>query len=76
MAFSTRLAQGLPNFDLVSTMGVVRDYPPETADAYATLELIANTTKPLALLVSSEDLFEPVLDMVEHPCPGLAERPY
>ena len=76
MAVSTRLAQGLPNFDMVSTIGVVQDYPPETADLYASLELIANTTKPLILLVSSEDLFEPALDLLEHLHPGLADNPF
>jgi trimethylamine--corrinoid protein Co-methyltransferase len=76
MAVSTRLAQDLPNFDLVSTIGVVRDYPPETADLYASLELIANTTKPLALLISSEDLFEPALDLAERLHPGLSEKPF
>jgi trimethylamine--corrinoid protein Co-methyltransferase len=76
MAVSTRLAQDLPNFDLVSTIGVVQDYPPATADLYATLELIANTTKPLALLISSEGLFEPALDLAESLHPGLAEKPF
>lgn len=76
MAVSTRLAHDLPNFDMVSTMGVVQDYPPETADLYASLELIANTTKPLILLVSSEALFEPALDLAESLHPGLAEKPF
>ena len=76
MAVSTRLAHDLPNFDMVSTMGVVQDYPPETADLYASLELIANTTKPVILLVSSEHLFEPALDLAESLHPGLAERPF
>jgi len=76
MAVSACLAQDLPNFDLVSIIGVVRDYPPETADLYASLELLANTTKPLALLISAEDLFEPALDLAECLCPGLAETPF
>jgi trimethylamine--corrinoid protein Co-methyltransferase len=76
MASSTRLAQDLPNFDLVSTIGVVRDYPPETADLYASLELIANTTKPIALLISADTLFETALDLAESLHPGLAERPF
>jgi len=76
MAVSTRLAQDLPNFDMVSTMGVVQDYPPETADLYATLELIANTTKPLILLISSEGLFDAALDLAEGLRPGLSENPF
>jgi len=76
MAVSTRLAHDLPNFDMVSTIGVVQDYPPETADLYATLELIANTTKPLILLISSDGLFDAALDLAESLHPGLAEKPF
>jgi trimethylamine--corrinoid protein Co-methyltransferase len=76
MAVSTRLAQDLPNFDMVSTMGVVQDYPAETADLYASLELMANTTKPIILLISSEDLFETALDLGETLSPGLSEKPF
>ena len=76
VAFSTRLAQDLPNFDMVSTIGVLQDYPPETADLYASLELIANTTKPVILLISADDLFEPALDLLESLHPGLSEKPF
>ena len=76
MAVSTRLANDLPNYDMVSTMGVVQDYPPETADLYASLEMIANTTKPLILLISSDGLFEAALDLAETLRPGLAENPF
>ena len=76
MAVSTRLAHDLPNYDMVSTMGVVQDYPPETADLYASLELIANTTKPLILLISSHGLFEAALDLGESLHPGLSEKPF
>jgi len=76
MAISTGLAHDLPNFDMVSTMGVVQDHPRETADLYATLELIANTTKPLILLISNEELFESALELAETLHPGLAENPF
>jgi trimethylamine--corrinoid protein Co-methyltransferase len=76
MALSTSLAQDLPHFDFVSTMGVVQDYSPETADLYCTLELIANTTKPIVLLISDEDLFEAALDLGETLHPGLSEKPF
>lgn len=76
MAVSTRLAHDLPNYDMVSTIGVVQDYPPETADLFGTLEMIANTTKPLILLISSGGLFESALDLAENLRPGLAENPF
>lgn len=76
MAVSARLAHDLPNYDMVSTVGVVQDYPAEQADLYASLELLANTTKPIVLLISNEDLFEPALDLAESLHPGLVERPF
>jgi len=65
MALGTRLGGALSNFDLVSTIGVLQDYPPENGDLYAALEMAANTIKPLVLLVSSEGLFSKVLDLLE-----------
>lgn len=76
MAVAARLAQVLPNFDMVSTVGVVQDYPSTSADLYSTLELLANTTKPLVLLISNEDLLEPGLDMAEELLGDLVEKPF
>jgi len=76
MAVSTRLGHDLPNLDMVSTMGVIQDYPPQTADLYAVLEMVANTTKPLVMLISADGLFETALDLLESLHPGLAERPF
>lgn len=60
-----RLGDALSSFDLVSTIGILSDLPPSTADLYAVLEMVANTTKPLVVLVSDEQLFVPALDMLE-----------
>jgi trimethylamine:corrinoid methyltransferase-like protein len=42
MALSARLGENLPLYDVVSTIGVLQDDPPESADLYATLEMTAN----------------------------------
>jgi len=77
MADSVRLAHALPHFDVVSTIGVIQDYPPETADLYAVLEMAANTTKPLVLLISNEKLFGRALDLLEYgQGDELAARPF
>jgi trimethylamine--corrinoid protein Co-methyltransferase len=76
MGRSVRLSHHLPNFDLVSTIGIVQDYPPETADLYAELEMLANTTKPLVILISKEELFSTVLDLFEHLAGDLAGKPF
>jgi trimethylamine--corrinoid protein Co-methyltransferase len=76
MAASARLGDALPTMDVVSTIGVLRDLPPETADLYATLEMAANTAKPLVLLVSEAAAFEPALDMLEALFGGPAGKPF
>jgi len=65
MTSMVRLGNTLPNYDVVSTIGILQDLPPQVADLYATLEMIANTTKPLVLLVSDETLFPAVLDLLQ-----------
>ena len=76
MALSVRLGGSLPQFDLVSTIGIIQDLPQTIADLYAALEMTANTLKPLVLLISDENLFVPMLDMLEHLHGDLAERPF
>lgn len=76
MTNMVRLGDQLPNYDVISTVGVIQDYPPKTADMYAVLEMTANTTKPLVLLISDELLFAPALDMLEQLHGHLSEKPY
>jgi trimethylamine--corrinoid protein Co-methyltransferase len=70
------LGNALPNFDFISTVGILQDLPPAVADLYAVLEMVANTTKPLVILVSETSLFAQVLDLVEELCGELATRPF
>jgi trimethylamine--corrinoid protein Co-methyltransferase len=76
MALSARLGNQLPHYDVISTIGILQDYPPETADLYAVLELAANTTKPLVVLISNEGLFPQALDLLEHLHGDLATCPF
>ena len=73
---SVRLAGALPAFDLVSTIGILRDVSVHQADLYAVLEMVANTVKPLVLLISDEKQFAPALDMIERVRGDLAEKPF
>ncbi len=75
MTSSVRLGDALSSFDVISTIGIIQDVPPEASDLYATLELTANTTKPLIILVSDESTFPAVLDLLEHLNGDLAARP-
>lgn len=76
MASLVRLGHILPGYDLISTVGIVQDVPPHLSDLYGTLDMIANTTKPLVILVSDENAFPAVLDLLEHLHGDLAARPF
>ena len=76
MEAMVRLGNALPSFDVVSTVGIVQDVAPEQSDLYAVLEMTANTTKPLVVLVSDENAFAPVLDLLEHLHGDLASKPF
>lgn len=60
-----RLGSSLEHYDVISTVGIVRDVPEGLGDLLGSLEHIANTTKPLVLLVSDENKFADVLEMFE-----------
>lgn len=76
MQTMVRLGGSLRSFDAISTVGIVQDVPPERSDLVAALEMVANTLKPLVLLVSDEQAFPAVLDLLEHLCGDLANRPF
>ena len=76
MGRCVRLCQALPNYDVISTLGVIRDLPPEVADLYAVLEMVANSTKPLVILVSDESLFPRALEMLDAVRGNLGEQPF
>ncbi len=71
-----RLGQRLPNYDVISTIGILHDQPPESADLYAVLDMTANTTKPLVVLISEGELYAPALDLLEHLRGDLAAKPF
>ena len=73
---SVRLAGALPAYDLVSTIGILRDVGTHLADLYAILEMVANTHKPLVLLISDQKQFAPGLDMLQEIHGDLADKPF
>ena len=75
MALSVRLGHELAKYDVVSTIGVLQDLPTGPADLYATLEMVANTTKPLVILTSDPAAMPPALDPLALLCDQIATRP-
>jgi trimethylamine--corrinoid protein Co-methyltransferase len=76
MGSSVRLGHALGQYDLISTVGVLHDTAPAQADLLATLEMAANTTKPLVLLISDPDQFVPCLDLLETLTGDLSDQPF
>jgi trimethylamine--corrinoid protein Co-methyltransferase len=76
MGRCVRLCQALANYDVISTLGVIRDLPPEVADLYAVLEMVANSTKPLVILISDESLFPRALAMLDALRGDLGGKPF
>jgi trimethylamine--corrinoid protein Co-methyltransferase len=76
METMVRLGHRLPSYDSISTVGVVQDAPGDETDLYGTLEMTANTTKPLVVLVSDEERYPAVLDLLEHLHGDLSSKPF
>ena len=76
MELATRLGSVLSGYDVISTIGIIQDITPELADFYGTLEMIANTTKPLVILISEKQCFDISLDLLEHLHGDLSVKPF
>jgi trimethylamine--corrinoid protein Co-methyltransferase len=76
MEITTRLGDALPSFDVVSTAGIIQDYPPDVIDLYGALEMVTNTIKPLVVLISKDHCFDSIMDLLEHLHGTLARRPF
>lgn len=76
MALATGLGHHLDGFDFISTPGVIQDIPPDKADLYGVLEMLANTTKPIVMLISNPDCFHPALDLCEHLHGDISAQPF
>jgi len=70
------LANSLDTFDAIATPGTIHDYGPKQADYFSTLELLANTHKPIILLVSKDNAFPGVLGFIENLFYHLREKPF
>ena len=76
MGTMVRLGDALASYDAVSTVGIVQDVPAHLSDLCAVLEMIANTTKPLILLISDDSAFPAVLDLLESLHGDLESHPF
>lgn len=76
MALTVRLGDKLPSFDAICTIGILQDVPVKILDVYSTLELTANTIKPVVLLVSDDSAFPSVMELLEDLHGDLSSKPF
>jgi len=76
MQHSTKLGDLLENYEMISTLGVASDAPVDKLDMYATLDMYANTTKPLVLLISGENKINEVFDLLSALHGDISLRPF
>jgi trimethylamine--corrinoid protein Co-methyltransferase len=76
MRRSVGLGNNLPSFDVISTIGIIRDVETRKADLVALLEMVANTLKPLIILISDEKQFLPGLVLLERLVGELSAKPF
>ena len=76
MSAAVGLGNTLDGYDFISTPGVIQDLEPESAELFGVLEMLANTTKPLVLLISNFELFNPALDLCRHLMGDISKTPF
>lgn len=72
---ATRLGDRLEQFDAISTPGVIQDGE-QGGEVIATLEMLANTLKPLVVLISDPQAFDLSLAMIESIDGDLSNKPF
>lgn len=76
MQHSTMLGDLLDNYAMVSTLGIPSDAPVDKLDLYSTLDMYANTSKPLILLVSGEGKINEVFDLLSSLHGDISAKPF
>lgn len=75
LQIASLLDSALDGYDVLSTPGVPQDIPAESVDLISTLDMLAHTAKPLILLISNDNVFEKVLDLLKAIVPHLSDYP-
>ena len=76
MQYSTQLGNMLENYEMVSTLGIPSDVNAEKSDLYSTLDMYANTIKPLVLLISGDDKINEVFDLLSFLHGDISTQPF
>jgi len=73
---SIKIGDVLENFDMISTIGIPSDVPTEKLDLFNTLDLYANTTKPMVILVAEKSRMEDVFKLLSYLHGDISTKPF
>jgi len=76
MQTSVKLGDMLENFDMISTIGIPSDVRTEKLDLTNTLDLYANTSKPIVILVSEGKRMEDVFKLLSFLHGDFSSKPF
>ncbi len=76
MQHSTKLGDLLSNYDMVSTLGIATDVPADKLDLYNALDMYANTSKPLVLLILEDKNINPVFELLSFLHGDISAKPF
>ena len=76
MQHCTKLGDLLSNYDMVSTLGIPADVSTHQLDLYSTLDMYANTSKPLVLLISDSKKINKVFELLSFLHGDISTKPF
>ncbi len=76
MQQGAKLGDLLENYDMISTLGIASDVSADKVDLYGVLDMYANTSKPLVLLVLESGNIHPVLDLLAQLHGDFSDKPF
>ena len=76
MQDSTKLGDLLDNYDMISTIGIPSDVSAGKSDLYSTLDMYANTSKPLILLISGDRKINDVFELLSFLHGDISAKPF
>ncbi|NQU87607.1 MAG: trimethylamine methyltransferase family protein [Mariniphaga sp.] len=76
MQHSTKLGDLLDNYDMISTLGIPSDVDAGESDLFSALDMYANTSKPMVLLISGENKINEVLELLSFLHGDISEKPF
>lgn len=76
MQHSTKLGDLLENYAMVSTLGFPSDVAVEKSDLYSALDMYANTTKPMVLLIAGDNKIKDVFELLSYLHGDISTKPF